>query len=456
MHAKLHLHMQASTKHSAWLLSAAKCVRENSLVRGSKVNLFVAMTAITAIASLNVLKHIQTIAIPNTLYKSQFRNTTEGPWSRDDNTHQQESLGGWRRALASSNQRVANAVIIGDSIACCIGPQDYGNVWTNSLRTYINLHYMQHGSGVIPVGSNDKLALNPLSPEWSIHNNTGQTSVVNFGPYQTGVGAFGGVFKLTGDADLTLLLPEKRPDNLVLYYASSTDSGAGILVSAERKALGIFGKESSPRFLAHTAVIPLKQISSKISFSPALASGSVYIYGAEFIYHDEGVSIHNLAHGYARSEAFGSDTAAQLAFLDKIPGGIQLAVISLGVNDSINGTGTTASEYRSNMQQIISYLRQLNPDVSIFIYDQISTRPGEAATLLPQSLIREQEKQLAQTNHGAYLSPLSRWGTFSVASARGYFSPDGIHPTDLGDRELASLLETMLLEEDDSALAMSR
>jgi lysophospholipase L1-like esterase len=421
------------------------------------VHLAIAIAALTLIASLKVLQHAQTIAIPNTLiYTSQSNNTTGAPWGRDDDARQQESLSGWRQALVSSNQRVANAVVIGDSIACCVGPQDYGNVWTNSLRTYINLHYRQHGTGIIPVGSNDKLALNPLNPQWSLHDNTGQTSAVNFGPYQTGVGAFGGVFKLTGDAELTLLVPERHPYNLVLYYASSTDSGAGILVSAGKKPLGTFGKESSPRFLAHTAVIPLKQISSKISFSPVSASGSVYIYGAEFIYDDEGVSIHNIAHGFARSEAWGADTAAQLAFLDKIPGGIQLAVISLGVNDSIDGTGTTASEYRSNMQKIIYYLRQLNPDVSIFIYDQISTRPGEAATLLPQSLIREQEKQLARTNHAAYFSPLSCWGDFSVASARGYFSPDGIHPTDLGDRELASLLEAMLFEEDDAALAMSR
>ena len=147
---------------------------------------------------------------------------------------------------------------------------------------------------------------------------------------------------------------------------------------------------------------------------------------------DAGVSIHNISHGYARSDAYGADTANQLAFLDHIPGGIQLAVINLGVNDSIDGTGSTTSEYRSNMQNIISYLRQLNPDMSILIYDEISTNPGEAATLLPQSLIREQEQQLAQANRISYYSPLSSWGDFATASQRGYFTSDGVHPTDLG------------------------
>jgi lysophospholipase L1-like esterase len=274
--------------------------------------------------------------------------------------------------------------------------------------------------------------------------------MVNYGPYQTGVGEFGSVFKLTGDAGLTLLVPEKRPSRLILYYASSTDSGAGIIVAAERKSPVVVGKAISSHFQARTATISLSPNSSTISFASAGPGGNAYIYGAEFIYDDAGLSIHNLAHGYARSEAWGADTNAQLAFLDKIPGEIQLAIISLGVNDSINGTGTAAYEYRNNLQQIISYLRQLNPDMSILIYDEINTSPGESATLLPQSLVREQESQIAQANHVAYLSPVSLFGTSTNALARGYITSDGIHPTDLGDRELANILEDVLFDDDDS------
>jgi lysophospholipase L1-like esterase len=345
---------------------------------------------------------------------------------------------------------VANAVIIGDSIACCFGPEDYGNVWTNSLRTYTNLRYRQHGTGILPVGNNDKLSLNP---QWSLHSNSGQASNVNYGPYQGGINgtalsSFGGVFKLTGDAVLTLLVPERRPHKLVLYYASSTDSGTGIVVRSESKLLGILGKETSPRFVAHTAVLPLTQSFSTLSFSPASANGSAYIYGAEFIYDDDGVSIHNLAHGYARSEAYGGDPANQLAFLEQIPGGIQLAVISLGVNDSIDGTGTTASEYRGNMQEIISRLRMINPNISIVIYDQPNDLWGENATPLPQSLVRQQEMQLAQENNVTYLSPFPTWGSFANASALGYFASDGVHPSDLGDRNLADLLASIVYSDD--------
>lgn len=379
---------------------------------------------------------------------AQTNDATATTWNLSAADRPQESLSSWRQALASSNRKVANAVIIGDSIACCVGPQNYENVWTNSLRSYINAQYKQHGTGVIPVGNNNANAqIPPENPPWSLHNNTGQITTLNYGPYQTGVGAFGGVFKLTGNANLTLLVPENHPYKLVLYYASSTDSGAGIVVQSEKRSLGVFAKEKSSTLQPHTAVISLEHSPSTLSFSSASTNGSSYIYGAEFIYDDAGVSIHNISHGYARSDAYGADTANQLAFLDQIPGGIQLAVINLGVNDSIDGTGSTTSEYRSNMQNVISYLRQLNPDMSILIYDEISTSPGEAQTLLPQSLVREQEKQLAQANHIGYYSPLSSWGDFSTASARGYFSADGVHPTDLGDRKLANLLETILFED---------
>lgn len=356
----------------------------------------------------------------------------------------------WRKALASSNRKVANAVIIGDSIACCVGPQDYGNVWTNSLRSYTNARYKQHGSGIIPVGNNDKLALNP---QWSLHNNSGQVTNVNYGPYQGGINgtalsSFGGVFRLTGGAELTLLVPERLPYKLVLYYASSTDSGDGIVVRSEKKPLGILGKETSPRFQAHTAVLPLPQNISTLSFSPSSTSGSAYIYGAEFIYDDDGVSIHNLAHGYARSEAYGGDPANQLAFLEQIPGSIQLAIISLGVNDSIDGTPITTYEYRRNIQEIISHLRLINPNISIVIYDEPNDLWGENATPLPQSLVRDQEMQLAQENNVTYLSPFPTWGTYANASALGYFAIDGVHPSDLGDRNLAGLLEAVVFPDE--------
>jgi lysophospholipase L1-like esterase len=371
-------------------------------------------------------------------------------WERSEEVRQRELLSTWREALASSGRQIVNAVIIGDSIACCFGPQDYGNVWANSLRTYTKVRYKQHGTGVLPVGNNDNLALNP---QWSLLLYNGQASNLKFGPYQAGINgtqtsAFGGVFRLTGDAELTLLVPEKRPYKLVLYYASSTDSGGGVLVRSDGKLLGVLGKETSTHIQAHTAILPLTQSFSTLSFSAASPNGSVYIYGAEFIYQDEGVSVHNLGHGWARSEAYGGDVGSQLAFFDQIPGGIQLAVISLGVNDSLDGTGTTVYEYRRNIQEIISHFRQINPNISIVIYDEPSTQPGENVPLLPQSLIREQEKQLAQENRAVYLSSFPRWGTYDNASARGYFSPGGVHPSDLGDRDLASLLEALLFPDD--------
>ena len=92
---------------------------------------------------------------------AQTNYATGTQWNQSADDHAQESLSSWRQALASSSRKVANAVIIGDSIACCVGPENYENVWTNSLRSYINVRYKQHGSGVIPVGNNNNMAVNP-------------------------------------------------------------------------------------------------------------------------------------------------------------------------------------------------------------------------------------------------------------------------------------------------------
>lgn len=176
------------------------------------------------------------------------------------------------------------------------------------------------------------------------------------------------------------------------------------------------------------------------------ANDSAYIYGVEFIYGSNGISVHNLAHGYARTEAWGARPEEQFAYLNLIAGGIQLAVISLGVNDSINGAGTTPLEYRQHLVAIIDYLKKTNPDISIVIYDEISTRRGETAGVLPQTLVRQEEIQIARQEHIGFLSPLPMWGYFSQASERGLYAQDSVHPSDLGGRNLGLIITEYLGE----------
>lgn len=82
-----------------------------------------------------------------------------------------------------------------------------------------------------------------------------------------------------------------------------------------------------------------------IALESADSADAIYVYGVEFTPGKSGLSIHNLAHGYSRSEALGGDPECQMTFLQQIPGKIDGAIIALGLNDSINGAGTTAEQY---------------------------------------------------------------------------------------------------------------
>jgi lysophospholipase L1-like esterase len=134
-----------------------------------------------------------------------------------------------------------------------------------------------------------------------------------------------------------------------------------------------------------------------------------------------------------------------MAFLQRIPGKIDGAVIAIGANDSINGTGTTAGQYARNLRGIVTTLRQSNPGVLIAVQDEINTKPGESAKPLPQTLIRNVEESLASTMHLDYISIAAKWGSEMQADRRGYMAGDGVHPTDLGGKEIANLMLHYLL-----------
>lgn len=352
-------------------------------------------------------------------------------------------LAAWRRKVASAKSRPINIVVIGDSIACCFGPSNYENVWTNVLRQTEALRYGDHGSGIIPIGKDYGLATNP---QWSLHPESGSIDTVQFGPFQDGKGAFGSVFRLKGDARITVLLPVRPPDGVILYYATASDSAGGIRVNYDNQPGITVGKQASAVLKTQRIEIPPGgRGSSTLSFSAASVTSPAYLYGIEFTYGKAGISLHNVAHGYARSEAWGGDPDKQLSFLSQIDGGIQLAILSLGVNDSINRTGTTATEYHDHMAGIIAYLRALDPSMPIVLFDEISTVAGDSATPLPQRMVRDQEQLLAREFDVGYVSPLKVFGSPEEAVERGYLSHDNVHPTDLGDRYITSVIEKYLL-----------
>ena len=250
--------------------------------------------------------------------------------------HESEPTTRLQAIVSRSSQHPVNIVVMGDSIACCIGPKDYGNVWTNRLRSWLALSYQEHSSGIEPIGNNDGLSTNP---PWSLHPGTGTIETLNFGPYQENPGAFGSLFRLTGNAQVTVLVPQRPIEEAILYYASGPGSESGIHVSG-RQISTVIAQAGSSQITAHAAHVKLHG-EEILTFSP-VDGGTAYLYGIEFTYHHNGIALHNVAHGYARSEAWGGDVEHQLEFLRLIEGNIQIAIVSLGVNDSINPvTGRT-------------------------------------------------------------------------------------------------------------------
>ena len=388
-----------------------------------------------------VLNSVCVLGLCSCAIHAQNANNFEKPPSNDRSV-----LDAWHANRLKASRGIVNVVVIGDSIACCFGPADYQNVWTNVLRRAEVLSIGDHGSGIIPIGNDFDLATNP---QWSLHPDGGSIDTVPFGPFQPShnlKGAFNGVFRLSGAAHATVLLPVRPPDGIILYYASASDSAGGIRVAYDDHPGEIVGRQTSSAYAAHSATLPnAPKGAVSINLSAASSTGSVYLYGVEFTFGNKGVSLHNLAHGYARSEAWGAFPDKQLAFLHEIRGGIQLAILSLGGNDSINGTGLTAHEYHDYMAAIVRTLRTLDPKMPIVIFDEVPIGLMEKATVLPQRLVREQERALATEFNLGYVSPQHIFGDLAAnAVARGYFSRDAVHPSDLGDRLIERVIEQYL------------
>lgn len=338
-------------------------------------------------------------------------------------------------AMASAKLAAKAIVVIGDSITCCIGPSDINN---NPIKVFTRLlqsAYGNGGTGIIPVGNNDGLS---IRPEWSASGTW--SAVSDLGPTQSSTGAFGTVFVSAGtSSSLTLTLPAATTSVTVMGETTTDSAGCNVIVAGT--TVGTVGNSTTSMPTAFSTDVNLGSATSTVTLSPA-GPGKCYLYGAGSSAASTGMVVHNLAHGYARSEAWGSNPSAQLAFVDKLSPVPSLAIIDLGVNDSINGTGTTAAQYQSNLQSIITHLKALNAHMSIMLLDNYDVQsPG---TLLPQTSVRQIEQALAASNGLAYMSMHDVWQSYAEASALGYINADHIHPSDIGGVVMGQAIATHL------------
>jgi len=384
--------------------------------------------------------------------------------------------------------RYCNVALIGDSWTEGGGSgASASNYWAVQLQKYLQANSFYHGAGIIPIHTS--------SGAWawggSTYSSTNLPPTVNaLGPNQTVGGStantFGTLYQLSGTANTVTLGTYNYTtnstgtrfyaDTYVIYYATSTDTAAGFTVTiSNTSSSGVVtsstavtcGATTTASYTPGVCTIPAPTVGGTalnwdtLTITPP-ATGNAYIYGVEPVavnnpvaplalngYTNVGVSVYNFARGGANSNAFGSSTAMQLAFLPQVYGGqVQLAIISLGLNDW--GQSISTSTYQTNLQNIVSYLQAHFSGISILILDQ-----GNADTSRytngngnTQADFRAIEKKVANTYGCAYLSIGERWGTFPNANTNlQVMNPDGLHPNDAGYIDIAQMIERRIVEQ---------
>lgn len=353
-------------------------------------------------------------------------------------------LATWFSALRNANNQVVNVAIIGDSIAQGLGTVSSGgkfyNSWVQQLTLHLHTLFGNGGSGIIPVYYG--------VGAWT-QNGAWTEGGSNLGPLQTGISPFNHLYSATGISN-NLALIAMDGDKVNVYTQSAPDSGA-CTVSIDGTVVGTTPATTSATLQAVKTTFAASALGSHTLTITPTATGKCYVYGAEWTIGSTGVRIHNVSVAGARSEAFGSAPATQNAFLNVIPGGIQMAIVSLGVNDFHAGNNEALSTYNSNMQNLLTYLAALSsPGPSVMIVDENQpntanqTPAVNAQFTWPQLISAEQS--LAVANNAAFVSVSELWGSYTTANSLGLMSSDGVHPNDKGHLYYSYLIEHRLLK----------
>ncbi len=353
-------------------------------------------------------------------------------------------LATWFSALRSASSQVVNVAIIGDSIAQGLGTVSNGgkfyNSWAQQLAMHLHTLFGNGGSGMVPVYYG--------VGAWT-QTGTWTEGGSNLGPLQTGISPFNHLFSATGTSN-SLVLMAMDGDKVNVYTQSAPDSGA-CTVSIDGTVAGTTTATTTATLQPVKTTFAASAFGSHTLTIAPTATGKCYVYGAEWTIGSTGVRVHNVAVAGARSEAFGSAPATENAFLNVIPGGIQLAIVSLGVNDFHAGNNEALSTYTSNMQNLLTYLQGLSsPSPSVLILDEnqpntLNQTPAVNAQFTWSQLVST-EQSLAVSNNAAFISMSELWGAYTSANSLGVMAADTVHPNDKGHLYYDYVLEHRLLK----------
>jgi len=346
-------------------------------------------------------------------------------------------LNNFRAALSNSANAPVHAVLIGDNDLNGLQVATLSNSIYSQLRANFgpaNVNGLS-GTGLVPVFGNG--AGVHLNPEWT---QTGTlTSSADLGPTQGAPNAFNSTAILTGTATSVTFNTVTGFNTLIVYGETSTDTSNGCSVVINGGTPHIVGNTTtgSPGVYRTAINQGLGTWSTTIS---GTSSGNCRLYGVEWTNNNSGIEIHRLAHAASASGAWGSNVAAQLAYIGAITPAPQLAVIMLGRYDNLNSSSLVTTT--ANFTNLISQLRVINPQMAVLIVDEPPMNTN--GTGITPAQIKTLEQGFGTSANTAYISLGDSFGTYANANAIGVMNVDGININDKGSLYASDLIFSIL------------
>jgi hypothetical protein len=354
-----------------------------------------------------------------------------GPSAADYRRLNDSPLAAWDRALRNCRNQAVSIDIYGTSrsiVDANVTPHSGFDVtfdgrWVNRLARTLQQQCGSHGSGVVPFRWEfGDLAHRGLNADYFHVSGPLAAEDTALGPYQ-GKDAM----------DITAVQPttidfdaHTKYDHLRMFCAAGPGLHRWRLVIDGTEAGGCGGSES-PREVAvtgTTGALPLGEHAARLVCGEPPCAG----YAVEAIAGTTGVSINNFSVGGASVEIFAAAPETQLAFSRLSHQGVALEIIEEGCNEV--GPATTAAQFRTSMDNLVSYARASGHPASVLLVAELQDK------IAGQHPYYDVIAAIVKQEHTAYVDMRARWG--ERRAPLFLFEPDEIHESNAGNSEMYS------------------
>ena len=229
-------------------------------------------------------------------------------------------------------------------------------------------------------------------------------------------------------------MSSQMADRFQVYCAETADSASGIQTAVDGTNGPIVCAANGGN-IAISATVPTSGLGSHVLKLTALGSGHAYLYAAEALIGNSGITVDNISVGGAASTFFG-DAPSKLAFIKAQTEPYSLVIVPLGTNDA--GQGASVATYTANMQTLLGSFTGTRPS---FIVVNENPTSGYAAN---QGAFYAAAKSIADQSQSLLADLGQRWGSYTQENAAGFAFSDGTHLTDAGQIDWEALMEAMI------------